>query len=38
MTSDDGSSDHGAEEAEEAEMAITLVADDVPPVSTMTHP
>ena len=38
MTSDDGSSDHGAKEAEEAEMAITPVADDAPPVSTMTHP
>ena len=38
MTSDDGSSDHGAGEAEEAEMAVTSVADDAPPVSTMTHP
>ena len=38
MTSDDGSSDHGAEEAEEAEMAITPVADDAPLVSAMTHP
>ena len=37
-TSDDGSSDHGAEEAEEAEMAITPVANDAPPVSTTTHP
>ena len=37
-TSDDGSSDHGAEEAEEAKMAITPVADDTPPVSAMTHP
>ena len=37
MTSDDSSSDHGAEEAEEAKMAITPVADDAPPVSTMTH-
>ena len=36
-TSDDGSSDHGAEEAEEAEMAITPVANDAPPVSAMTH-
>ena len=38
MTSDDGSSDHGAGEAEEAEMAITPVADDAPPVSASTHP
>ena len=38
MTSDDGSSDHGARKAEEAEMAITPVANDAPPVSTMTHP
>ena len=37
-TSDDGSSDHGAGDAEEAEMAITPVADDAPPVSAMTHP
>ena len=36
-TSDDSSSDHGAKEAEEAEMAITPVADDAPPVSAMTH-
>ena len=36
-TSDDNSSDHGAEEAEEAEMAITPVANDTPPVSTTTH-
>ena len=36
-TSDDGSSDHGAGDTEEAEMAITPVADDAPPVSTMTH-
>ena len=36
-TSDDGSSDHSAKEAEEAEMAITPVADDAPPVSTTTH-
>ena len=34
-TSDDGSSDHGAVDAEEAEMAITPVADDAPPVSTI---
>ena len=32
-TSDDGSSDHGVENTEEAEMAITPVADDTPPVS-----
>ena len=38
MTSDDGSSDHGAGEVEEAKMAITPVADDAPPVSAMTHP
>ena len=31
-------SDHGAGDAEEAEMAITPVADDTPPVSAMTHP
>ena len=37
-TSDDGSSDHGARDAEEAKMAITPVANDAPPVSTMTHP
>ena len=37
-TSDDGSSDHGARDAEEAKMAITPVADDAPPVSTTTHP
>ena len=30
--------DHGAGGAEEADMAITPVADDAPPVSTMTHP
>ena len=36
-TSDDGSSDHGARDAEEAKMAITPVANDAPPVSTMTH-
>ena len=38
MTSDDGSSDYGAEEAEEAEMAITPVANNAPPVSATTHP
>ena len=37
-TSDDRSSDHGAGDAKEAEMAITPVADDAAPVSTMTHP
>ena len=37
-TSDDGSSDHGAGDAEEAKMAITPVADDAPPVSAMIHP
>ena len=37
-TSDDSSSDHGAGDAEEAEMAITPVAKDAPPVSTMTQP
>ena len=37
-TSDDSLSDHGARDAEEAEMAITPVADDAPPVSAMTHP
>ena len=37
-TSDDGSSDHGARDAEEAKMAITPVADDAPPVSATTHP
>ena len=36
-TSDDVSSDHGAGDAEEAEMAITPVVDDAPPVSAMTH-
>ena len=36
-TSDDGSSDHVAKEAEEAKMAITPVADDALPVSAMTH-
>ena len=37
-TSDDGSSDNGARDAEEAKMAITPVADDAPPVSAMTPP
>ena len=37
-TSDDGLSDHGAGDTEEARMAITPVADDTPPVSAMTHP
>ena len=37
-TSEDSSSDHGAGDAEEAEMAITLVADDAPPESAMTQP
>ena len=37
-TSDDSSSDHGAGDAEGAEMAITPVADDAPPVSATTHP
>ena len=37
-TSDDDSSDHGAGDAEEAEMAITPVADDAPSGSAMTHP
>ena len=37
-TSDDSLSDHGAVDAEEAEMAITPVANDAPPVSAMTHP
>ena len=36
-TSDDGSSDHCARDAEEAAMAITPVADNAPPVSAMTH-
>ena len=35
-TSDDSSSDHGAVDAEEAEMAITPVANHTPPVSTTT--
>ena len=37
-TSDDGSSDNGAGDAEEAEMAITPVAEDAPPVSARTPP
>ena len=37
-TSEDSSSDHGAGDVEEAEMAITPVADDAPPVSAMTQP
>ena len=37
-TSDDGSSDHGAGDAEEAKMAITPVANDAPPVSATTPP
>ena len=37
-TSDDDSPDHGAGDTEEAEMAITPVADDAPPVSATTHP
>ena len=36
-TSDDDSSDHGARDAAEAEMAITPVADDSPSRSTMTQ-
>ena len=36
-TSDDGSSDNGARDAEEAEMAITPVADDAPTGSTTTQ-
>ena len=36
-TSEDDSSDHGARDAEEAEMAITPVAEDAPPVSATTH-
>ena len=36
-TNDDDSSDHGAEEAAEAEMAIAPVADDTPLESTMTQ-
>ena len=37
-TSADSSSDHGAGDAEEAEMAITLVANNAPPVSATTQP
>ena len=37
-TSEDSSSDHGAGDTEKAEMAIMPVADDAPPVSTMTQP
>ena len=37
-TSEDSSSDHGAGDAKEAEMAITPVAYDAPPVSAMTQP
>ena len=37
-TSDDGLSDHGAGDTEEAGMTITPVADDAPPVSATTHP
>ena len=37
-TSEDSSSDHGAGDAEEAEMAITPVADDAPPVIATTQP
>ena len=37
-TSEDSSSDHGAGDTEEAEMAIMPVADDAPPVSATTHP
>ena len=36
-TSEDDSSDHGAGDAPEAEMAITPVADDTPSGSTMTQ-
>ena len=36
--SEDDLSDHGARDTEEAEMAITPVADDTLPVSAMTHP
>ena len=36
-TSDDSLSDHGAGDVEGAEMAITTVADDAPPVSTTTQ-
>ena len=37
-TSEDSSSDHGAGDAEEAEMAIMPVADNAPPVSATTQP
>ena len=37
-TGDDGSSDNGARDAEEAKMAIKPVADNTPPVSATTHP
>ena len=37
-TSDDNSSDHGAWDTEEADMAITPVADDAPSESATTHP
>ena len=37
-TSEDSSSDHGAGDAEEAEMAITPVANDASPVSATTQP
>ena len=37
-TSEDSSSDHGAGDAEEAEMAITPVANNAPPVSATTQP
>ena len=36
-TNDDDSSDHGAKEATEAEMAIAPVADDIPLESTTTQ-
>ena len=37
-TSEDSLSDHGAGDAEEAEMAITPVANNAPPVSATTQP
>ena len=37
-TSHEDSSDHGAGDTEEAEMAITPVADDAPSGSATTHP
>ena len=37
-TSEDSSSNHGAGDAEEVEMAITPVADDAPPESATTQP